>query len=62
MAVQVVCVQMNGNDDLIFVTPHPPRGLFAYLKRLVGRDLASSKALITVPRDDFSATAESLLY
>ena len=62
MAVQVICVQMNGNDDLIFVSPHSPRGLFADFERYVRCDLTGDEALIAVPRDDISATAEALLH
>ena len=62
MAVQVVCVQMDGDDDLIFVAPHTPRGFFADLECLIGRNFTLGKTLKSVPRDDISATAEALLH
>ena len=61
MTVQIVRIQMDGHNDLIFVCPHSPRCLLAYLKRFVRRDLAFGKALKPVPRDDISAAAKALL-
>ena len=62
VAVQVVRVQMNGDDDLIFVAPHTTRGLLAYLERLLGSNFSLCEALKPVPRDDTAGFTESPFY
>ena len=54
MTMQVVCIQMNGDENLIFVAPHTSGGFLADLKCLFRCDLAFGKALYAVIADDLS--------
>ena len=62
MAMQVVCIQMNGDKHLIFVAPHPSCGFLTNFKCLLRRDLSFGKTLYAVIADNFSFHPEPTLY
>ena len=51
MIVQMVFIEVGGNDDLILISPHFLCGLQSDLVRLFGSDFVGLEALITVPGD-----------
>jgi len=53
--VQVIGVQVCGDDHLEAVAPHTPRRFNPDLMRLLRRDLARREALIAVIGDDLAA-------
>lgn len=61
MAVNIVGVQVDDNEHLIPVAPHPPCCLLADGKRLLRRDLALTKALNAVVTDHLATQTESPL-
>ena len=44
MVVDVIGIEMRGDDHLIFRAPHLPRGFYADLMRFFGCDLSLGKA------------------
>jgi len=62
MAVNIVGVQVDGNEHLIPVTPHLSCCFLADYKGLLRRDLAFTKALNAVVADDLSTQTESPLH
>lgn len=58
VAVNIVGIQVDGDQHLIPVAPHPPCCLLANGKRLLRRDLALTKALNAVVADNFSTQPE----
>ena len=61
VAMHIVCIQVDGDEHLIPVAPHLPRGFFANCKRLLRRNLALLETLNTVVADDPYPQAESPL-
>ena len=48
MIVNIIRVQVGGNDYLIILAPHPPCRFQSNLMRFFGSNLAADKTLITV--------------
>ena len=51
-------VQVDGDEHLILISPHPSCGFLANGKRLLRRYLALTEALNAVVADDFSTQTE----
>ena len=62
MAVNVICVQVDGDEYLISVAPHSSCGFLADCKRLFRRDLALTKTLYSVITNNFPTQAEPPLH
>ena len=62
MAVNIVGVQVDGNEHLIPVAPHLSCCFLSDYKGLLRRDLAFTKALNAVVADDLSTQTESPLH
>ena len=62
MAMHIVGIQMDGNEHLIPVAPHPPCCLLANGERLLRRGLTLTKALDAVVTHHLATQTESPLY
>ena len=62
MAMHIVGVQVDGDQHLIPIAPHPPCCLLADGKRLLRRYLALTKALNAVVAHHLATQTESPLY
>ena len=60
--MQIICIQMNGHQHLIFVAPHLSGGCFADFKRLLRCNLACRKALYPVITDNLATKPEPPMY
>ena len=58
VAMHIVGVQVDGDEHLILISPHPSCGFLANGKRLLRRYLALTEALNAVVADDFSTQTE----
>ena len=58
MAVHIVGIQVDGNEHLIPMAPHPPCCLLANGECLLRRDLTLTEALNAVVADDLSTQTE----
>ena len=58
MAVNIVGIQVDGDQHLIPVAPHLPRGFLANGKRLLRRDITLTKALNAVVAHHLATQAE----
>ena len=59
--MDVIGIEMRGDDHLIFRAPHLSRGFNANLMRFLGSNLALGKALISVVGDILTALTETAL-
>ena len=62
MAMEILRVQMHGDEDLVSVAPHPTRRFLADGKGLLRRDFAFPEALDSVVAHHFAPQAEATLY
>ena len=62
MVVDIIGIEMGGDDHLIFRAPHLPRGFHTYLMRFFGSDLALDKALVSVVGDILPTLTETAFY
>ena len=61
MVVNVIGIEMGGNNHLVFCTPHHTSGFYADLMRFFGCNLSLGKALVSVVGDILSALTETAL-
>ena len=62
VAMHIVGVQVDGNEHLIFVAPHPPCGFLADGECLLRRDLTLTEVLNAVVSDHLATQTESPLH
>ena len=61
MVVNIIGIEMRGDDHLVFCAPHHSSGFHADLMRFFGCDLSLGKALVSVIGDILSALTETAL-
>ena len=62
MAMHIVGIQMDSNEHLIPIAPHPPCGFLANGECLLRRNLTLAKALNAVVAHHLATQTESPLY